>query len=181
MEPFDARPLSRSSTAPQSGLVRSSSCENCSPGDPAFVIDPTIVEALCWIVRPTRSWNPTKVWEFPTHRSANRTLGAERNGGRNHATRVGGNDEEVRTSGSRRYVLGEGPSRRGGTGHCVFRPVERLASAVRPSRSPVTCRGLSFQRKQVRKTRSSIGWFSMTSAGATKAARIIRAFPPSTT
>jgi hypothetical protein len=47
--------------------------------------------------------------------------------------------------------------------------------------SPVTCRGRSFQRKRARQSRSSAGWFSCTSAGVTKAIKMIRALPPSTT
>src|SRR3954451_12849603 len=38
---------------------------------------------------------------------------------------------------------------------------------------PVTWRGHSFQRNRVHQSRSRAGWFSCTSAGATKAARMI--------
>src|SRR5215212_8804557 len=44
--------------------------------------------------------------------------------------------------------------------------------------SPVIWRGRKFQRKRAHQSRSRAGWFSCTSAGATKAARMIRARPP---
>jgi hypothetical protein len=43
--------------------------------------------------------------------------------------------------------------------------------------SPVTCSGRSVQRNRARHSRSSIGWFSMTSRGITSAERTIRALP----
>ena|SRR5215217_8081143 len=47
--------------------------------------------------------------------------------------------------------------------------------------SPVTGRGLRRQRKRFLKSNSSIGRFSVTSAGVTSTSRITRALPPSTT
>ena len=47
--------------------------------------------------------------------------------------------------------------------------------------SPVTWWGRIFLRKQTRHSRSRIAWLSMTSAGVTRAARMMRALPPSTT
>jgi Tetratricopeptide repeat len=44
--------------------------------------------------------------------------------------------------------------------------------------SPVTCLGRHRQRKRTCQRRSSMGWFSITSAGVTRAARMIRCFPP---
>ena len=43
--------------------------------------------------------------------------------------------------------------------------------------SPVTWWGQIFRRKQTRHSRSRIAWFSMTSAGVTRAARMMRALP----
>jgi hypothetical protein len=46
--------------------------------------------------------------------------------------------------------------------------------------SPVTWSGRSLRRKQTRQSRSRSGTFSMTSAGVTRAAKMMRCFPPST-
>ena len=47
--------------------------------------------------------------------------------------------------------------------------------------SPVTWWGQIFRRKQTRHSRSRMAWLSMTSAGVTSAARMMRCLPPSTT
>ena len=47
--------------------------------------------------------------------------------------------------------------------------------------SPVTWRGWMRHRKMVLQSRSSIGRFSVTSEGVTRALRMILALPPSTT
>jgi hypothetical protein len=46
--------------------------------------------------------------------------------------------------------------------------------------APVTWSGRSWRRKQTRQSRSRSGTFSMTSAGVTSAATMMRCFPPST-
>jgi len=56
-----------------------------------------------------------------------------------------------------------------------------MLSAVPYVVSPVTWRGRRCQRKQVCQIRARIGMFSITSDGVTRAARMMRALPPSTT
>src|SRR5215212_4668314 len=61
------------------------------------------------------------------------------------------------------------------------RSTAAMFSVVPVSLKQVTCRGAIFQRKLVRQSRSSMGWFSVTSKGVTRAPRVILALPPSTT
>jgi acetylornithine deacetylase/succinyl-diaminopimelate desuccinylase-like protein len=56
-----------------------------------------------------------------------------------------------------------------------------ICSVVPSLVSPMIFRGWSRQRERARYSRSSAGWFSCTSAGATKTPRMMRARPTSTT